>query len=35
MKLTSDGVDQLMRTCLFADNESMEGAIRVEGIVNN
>lgn len=33
--LTSEGVDDMMRKCLFADSESMDGALMVEGIVNN
>jgi hypothetical protein len=34
MKLTSEAVDDLMSECLFADDEPMENAVEVEGIVN-
>lgn len=32
--LTSRAVDDMLARCLFSDDESMEGAIEVEGIVN-
>lgn len=35
MKLTAAAVDELMTKCLFSDDESMDNAIRVEGIINN
>lgn len=35
MKLTSEAVDEMMGKCLFADDESMDDAIKVDGIVNN
>jgi hypothetical protein len=34
MKLTSEAVDEMMKACLFADDEPMEPAIEVDGIVN-
>jgi hypothetical protein len=34
MKLTSEAVDGLMAKCLFTDDEPMENAIEVEGVVN-
>lgn len=35
MKLTSEAVDEMLRKCLFADDEAMDDAVKVEGIVNN
>lgn len=35
IQLTSRRVDELMRACLFQDDETFDGAITVEGIINN
>ncbi len=35
MNLTSQAVDKIMIACLFRDDEPMENAIEVQGIVNN
>jgi hypothetical protein len=35
MKLTSEAVDEMMKACLFAEDEPMDDAVMVEGIINN
>lgn len=34
MKLTSQAVQELMEHCLFADDEPMDDAVKVEGIIH-
>lgn len=33
--LTSQSIDDIMRKCLFADDEAMDDVVKIEGIINN
>lgn len=35
MKLTSQAVEEMTAACLFKDDESLDDAIKVEGIIHN